>query len=159
MSNVENAVVEIRPFGDGGAELGMSRAEMLDQINFLRESLATAIGDSIEILFAWLVVMFFIAHRLSRAQFFTAVSFYLIGHIYLYGTMYRHVMLQSVWARYGGFISRADAGGGTTPIDSLLSFLMSGYTSTFVYWAIVATSIWWAVSCRRNQPKDIGSPL
>jgi hypothetical protein len=77
MANQVAAEVVIRPLGEGGAELGMTRAEMLEHLDVLITASQSSVDSSIQFLFAWLVAMFFIAHRLSKVQFLAAIGFYL----------------------------------------------------------------------------------
>ncbi len=152
--------VAIRPFGEGGEELGMTRAEMLDHINVLESASSAAVGSSVEFLFAWLVAMFFIAHRLSKLQFLVATGIYLILMSMHYFSMVSSATYTETWKRYAGFSTQADATGTEkTILDSGIEFAQGGHFASLVFWVVVAISIWWAVSCRENQPKEIGSPL
>ena len=104
MTNKTGAEVIIRTFGEGGAELGMTRAEMLEHIDVLIMGGVSAVDSSIQFLFAWLVAMFFIAHRLSRIQFFTATGFYLVMSFLKYAELACNYTAQDTWIRYAGFL-------------------------------------------------------
>ncbi len=152
--------VAIRPFGEGGEELGMTRAEMLDHINVLEGVFSSAVGSSVEFLFAWLVAMFFIAHRLSKLQFLVASGIYLLLMSMHFLSMVNTATYTEIWKRYAGFSTQAYATGTDAAIlDRSIDLAQGGYFVSLVFWVVVAISIWWAVSCRENQPKEIGSPL
>ena len=54
------AAVQLLPFGEGGAELGMTRAEMLDQLHQIENSIMSTLEFQTQIIFGWLVAMFFV---------------------------------------------------------------------------------------------------
>ena len=152
--------VAIRPFGEGGEELGMTRAEMLDHINVLEGTFSAAVGSSVEFLFAWLVAMFFIAHRLSKLQFLVASGIYLLLMSMHYFSMVSSATYTETWKRYAGFNTQLNTTGAEkTFLDSSIELIQGGQFASIVYWGVIVISIWWAFSCRENQPKDIGSPL
>ena len=152
--------VVIRPFGEGGAELGMTRAEMLDHINQLEAAFSSAAGSSVEFLFAWLVAMFFVAHRLTKLQFIVASGIYLLLMFTHYISMVSSTAYSETWKGYAGFNMQASAAGvDKTILDRSIELTLGGHFASLVYWVVVTISIWWAVSCRKNQPMDIGSPL
>ena len=160
MASEKIAEVVIRPLGEGGDKLGMTRAEILEHLNHLDGAFQAAVDGSVQFLFAWLVAMFFVAHRLSRVQFFVANGFYLVICVLQYVTMLSIFQSQDVWSRYGGFYTQShEVGTEPTLLDRFLEGLIGGYSISLVFWALIAASIWWAVSCRRNQPKEIGSPI
>ena len=152
--------VVVRPFGEGGAELGMTRAEMLEHIDFLSEAFQSSIDGSVQFLFAWLVAMFFVAHRLSIVQFLVANGFYLAISTLQYVTLFTLSRSAEVWSRYAGFYTQTnEVGVQPTILDRTIDAVIGGYSQSLVFWGVVAAGIWWAVSCRRNQPNQIGSPI
>lgn len=160
MSGEQVEEVVIRQFGEGGAELGMTRSEILEHLDQLAVLFQSNIGGSIEFLFAWLVAMFFIAHRLSKPQFLIANGFYLIICTLQYVSLLSISQAEDTWSRYGGFYTQVlDTIGDHSLLDRIMEAAASGYFLSLVYWAVVVVSIWWAASCRKNQPKDIGSPI
>ena len=160
MSNEKITEIVTRPLGEGGEELGMTRAEILEHINHLDGLFQAALDGSIQFLFAWLVAMFFVAHRLSIVQFIVANIFYIVICILQYVTMLSIFQSSEVWKRYGGFFVQSnEVGGEPTLLDGIREAVLGGYSQSLVFWAVIAASIWWAANCRRNQPKEIGSPL
>ena len=160
MKNQAAAELIIRPFGEGGADLGMTRAEMLEHIDVLVMAGVSAIDSSIQFLFAWLVAMFFIAHRLSRAQFLAAIGFYLVMSFLKYAELVSNYTAQDTWVRYAGFyLQEHEVGVEPALTDKVVEAALSYVALSLMFWAVVAASIWWAVSCRRNQPHEAGSPL
>ena len=154
------AEVTIRPLGEGGAELGMTRAEMLEHLDVITVAGQSAMDSSIQFLFAWLVAMFFIAHRLSKVQFVAAIGFYLVMSFLKYAELVSIFRAQDSWAAYAGLvIQEHEPGTEPTLFNQIVQAALSGHSLTLVFWAVVAASIWWAVSCRTNQPNVIGSPI
>jgi len=154
------AEVVIRPFGEGGAQLGMSRAEMLEHLDVLITAGQSAVDSSIQFLFAWLVAMFFIAHRLSKVQFFVAIGFYLGISFLKYAELASNFAAQDTWAGYAGFyVQEHDVGAESNLFDKMIEVALSDQSLSLTFWAVVAASIWWAISCRKNQPNEVGSPI
>ena len=133
---------------------------MLDHINQLEAAFSSAAGSSIEFLFAWLVAMFFVAHRLTRFQFVVVSGIYLLLMFTHYVSMVSSAAYSEVWKGYAGFNTQGNATGvDKTILDRSIELALGGHFASLVFWVMVAISIWWAVSCRKNQPMDIGSPL
>ena len=114
----------------------------------------------VQFLFAWLVAMFFVAHRLSKVQFLVANGFYLAISTLQYVTMVTLLQTQDVWSCYGGFYTQShEVGTQPTLLERIIDGIPGGYSLSLVFWVVVAAALWWAVSCRRNQPNEIGSPI
>lgn len=156
MSNVVDEIV-IVPFGKGGAELGMTRAEMLEQINYLDGSITTTLEFQTQIIFGWLVAMFFVAHRLSRSQLLTACVFFVAISMLNLGVLAAAVSKAEQW--YSFLYPTLESNDPLDALGMLLSIVGNGWAQVTVILSVYVACIWWAASCRRNQPKDIGSPL
>jgi hypothetical protein len=151
MAGEQVAEVTVRPLGEVGLELGMTRYELYEVSNQALTTFHTNIDSLIQILFAFLMAMFFIAHRLSRRQFgFALVTYSVLQFLYLRGA----------YNAVGEFERLNAAMGLPTPDFEIWAIKFSEFT--FVYTVMVAMymgSIWWSFGCRENQKKEIGSPL
>ena len=98
-----------------------------------------------------LIASFFIAHRLSRSQLILVMSLYSLlvaMNLYIFAS---HV------AEYEGFSAAADL-----PVDVIevgsYRFPLLG-PQIFLYFLMYLASLWWVMSCRKNQSKQLESPL
>ncbi len=140
------------------SEMGMTKAEMYAQLNHLESTILTALEFQTQIIFGWLVAMFFVAHRLSRPQISVACAFFLGISLMNLGVLV-------------SAISRAETLQGSMFPESNFNAMPSDMTGIFLYaissgWlqlafmlSVYSACIWWAISCRSNQAKVIGSPL
>ena len=150
--------MELKPFGPGGAELGMSRAEMLDRVDYLESAEMAGIEFQTEVMFAWLVAMFFIAHRLSRVQFLAGCLLFSLISLWNYMNIWDNMVAFMYWQELAGFTSNG------VEIVSIWDQISSAFLGGYWMKAAMALStfvacIWFAFSCRRNQANTIGSPL
>jgi hypothetical protein len=148
----ESVVGEVtRPLGSVGIELGLTRVELLELADRQIQMGFDYISWAMEITFAFIIATFFIAHRLSRSQFFFLLAAYtlFICHNFEGYLITRYEV--DFWLKAAGMIvSAPEFAGIAYPVETI-PFLL--YATFYV------GSIWWAISCRRNQPKEIGSPL
>ena len=151
--------VVIEPLGPGGAGLGMTRAEIWDQINHVESTINIAVEFQTQIIFGWLVAMFFVAHRLSGPQMFMAYVFFILINLMNLTNLVSGILRVKYWGE----------------LESTPNVTAASQTMDFTDWLILATSahwfqitlilsiyvacIWWAFSCRKNQPNEIGSPI
>ena len=151
------AAVQLLPFGEGGAELGMTRAEMLDQLHQIENSIMSTLEFQTQIIFGWLVAMFFVAHRLSHPQISVACTLFLGISLLNLGVIVSAISRINSWAGYlypdSGNPNSLDA------VGVLIAILSNGWLQLSFILSVYAACIWWAFSCRRNQPNEIGSPL
>ncbi|MEP5568110.1 MAG: hypothetical protein ABJN62_09780 [Halioglobus sp.] len=153
--------VVLRPFGEGGAELGMTRAEMMEHIHFISEGMNATSDTQLQIFFAWLVAMFFVAHRLSRAQFLvvSALFTYFTWDSWISMSHGWHAFI--AWQEYAGLHHQVlDMTGNLSGIvEKSMQFMRTVSSDAIFYWAVYASCMWFGFSCRKNQPKELGSPL
>jgi hypothetical protein len=149
-----------RSFGEGGAELGMTRGEMLEHIDSLLHGQQILIEYQTQLIFGWLAVSFFVAHRLSRAQFILACVFFSLF------TLNNYVNIADAWSSLDTWVSMAGFIPGNSGVEaeqSAMERLIDVTTGDIAYAMLglcaYVACIWFAVSCRRNQPNTIGSPL
>lgn len=129
-----------RPLGNVGIELDLTRAELLELADRQAQRWFDHISWAMEITFAFMIATFFIAHRLSRPQFFfllVAYTLFMMSNIQGYSVASYEIAPEL----YAGIMY---------PVEAIPLLL---------YVILYMGSIWWAISCRRNQPKEIGSPL
>jgi hypothetical protein len=162
-AEIVTAVVEIIPFGNGGAEIGMTRAEMYDRIDNLYTESVSYTTLILQITFAWLIAMFFVAHRLSRPQLFVVAVFFAWFYFESWDLSLGAHGEIGAWYQLlapGGIdmLPPVDVSWSHQVIKRLLWSADSEYRHTLPFW-IFGGCIWWAFSCRRNQPKELGSPL
>ena len=148
--------MDLKPFGPGGAELGMTRAEMLDRIDYLESAEMAGIEFQTEVMFAWLVAMFFIAHRLSRTQFLACCLLFSLICLWNYMNIWDNMIAFTAWQYLAGF----------HPVDpeslwdQMISVFLGGYwMKALMALGTYVACIWFSVSCRRNQANTIGSPF
>ena len=161
MSDSASAEVLVRPFGPGGAELGMSRAEMLDHIHYLGEVTSATYDTQLQIFFAWLVAMFFVAHRLSRAQFVVVSVLFTYFTWSSWTNLYGAADAFLAWQEYAGLYNTKSEPPGAPPnlIYQAMYFMRDLEMEHIDYWAVYIACMWFGVNCRSNQPNKLGSPL
>jgi hypothetical protein len=159
-ADIAATIVQIIPFGEGGAELGMTRAEMLEHTDNLEADWASYTTTVLQLTFAWLIGMFFVAHRLSRSQLFVAIAFF---GIFYFQTWSSYMSIVDAIDRWNAHMWPSDYVA-LNPDQNLLrqavEFLNIGsWAWDALPFMLFAGCIWWAFSCRRNQPKELGSPF
>lgn len=161
MTDVGSAEVLVRPFGPGGAELGMSRAEMMEHIHYLGEVVGTTYDTQLQIFFAWLVAMFFVAHRLSKPQFIVVSLLFTYFTWSSWTSLYAGQDAFIGWQEYAGLYHAKLEPVGAPPnlIYKAMYFMRDLDMDNIYYWAVYIACMWFGVSCRNNQPKEVGSPL
>jgi hypothetical protein len=128
----------------------MTKAEIMDQGNWALDNAVGQTDTFFQLLFGFLIAMFLIAHRLSRTQFTAALVLY-SSVVLLTGDQWldRVIFFEAIERFLGG-----------DPFHTFLNVKIPYFVPMLiVYCLMFAGSIWWAFSCRRNQPKEIGSPL
>ncbi|MEM7704487.1 MAG: hypothetical protein AAF358_02985 [Pseudomonadota bacterium] len=137
----------------GAPELGMTRGEMLEHIDFLWNYIHSQIEFTIQIVFAWLIAMFFTAKQLKMSQFIAAHVFYLMFLTRQYFGIADSQAALGVW--YDRIaLPNIDS---VKAEDPLLVFFnsFSGYFEQFLFVAVVAGTIWWSFSCRTERSRTI----
>ena len=140
------------------SEMGMTNAEIYAQLNQMEATILTALEFQTQIIFGWLVAMFFVAHRLSRPQISVACTFFLCISLMNLAVIVSAISRAETWQGYLFPNSNANA----MPSDMTGIFLYvisSGWLQLAFVLSLYAACIWWAISCRRNQSNVIGSPL
>ena len=159
MINEKIASVAVRAFGPGGAEMGMSRAEMYARIDNLEITIMTALQFEAQIIFGWLVAMFFAAHRLSRLQMLLACVFFLAVGLLNLAVIVSAITRAGYWMEMLYASSADDLEETASVLDVFLSVISNGPFQLALILSLYSACIWWAYSCRRNQKMEIGSPL
>lgn len=139
-------------------EIGMTKAEMYVQLNQLESTILTALEFQTQIIFGWLVAMFFVAHRLSRPQISVACIFFLGISLMNLAVIVSAISRAETWQDNLFPTSNVTA----MPSDMTGIFfyvISSGWLQLAFILSVYAACIWWAISCRRNQSNVIGSPL
>jgi len=162
-AEIVTAMVEIIPFGNGGAELGMTRAEMYDRLDNLYAEWIGYTTLTLQITFAWLIAMFFVAHRLSRPQLFVVAVFFSWFYFQSWQLQMSTLREIAAWSQLLApegieLLPARDYSWAHRSMRAFLYGTDSQYRDTIPF-LMFAGCIWWAFSCRRNQPKEIGSPL
>jgi len=140
-----------RPLGNVGIELDLTRVELLELADRQAQMGFDYISWAMEITFAFMIATFFIAHRLSRPQFFfllVAYTLFIFHNLEGYSVASHEIRF---WLEAAGMrVSAPEFAGIAYPVEAIPLLL---------YAIFYMGSIWWAISCRRNQAKEIGSPL
>ncbi|MEM9531745.1 MAG: hypothetical protein AAGA23_12565 [Pseudomonadota bacterium] len=147
MNNQTDGQPAVIPFGEGGAELGMTRGEIQEHIDWLWSYNQVQTEFVIEMVFAWFVAMTFIAKRLTTRQFIVAHVFYLLFLVRQYMAMEDATIALGTWIERNGL----------SPVNTdpgLVTYLYNNYLGIFMdqflFLAVVAGSVWWSVSCRKT---------
>lgn len=147
MSNDIEDQPEIIPFGEGGAELGMTRGEIQEHIDWLWSYQHMQTEFVIEMIFAWLVAMTFIAARLSTKQFVVAHIFYLTFLLQQFMAINDSLLALTTWQDRNGLAAvSADIGGFA---GFYMQYLL-GDLDVAIFFAAVVASVWWSISCRKT---------
>ena len=138
--------IAIRPLGDYALELGLTRYELLELSNHAGDRFGGTVDFLIQILFALLIASFFIAHKLSKSQ----LGFLLATYTVLF-------FLNWNWARaHAEEWAAFSAAAGLPPVGTIIigDVLISDLA---ILWVLLCAmyfgSIWWVLSCRKNQAK------
>jgi hypothetical protein len=163
-AEIATTVVQIIPFGEGGAEIGMTRAEIHEHMDYLRSNFDVITTTILQLVFAWLVGMFFVAHRLSRLQLFVATIFFAVFYFQAWSHYFIIIDEYELWHSFAWPADYAHYGFTPSPDRTWMIKAVHYLNFTGPLWdalplIMFAGSIWWASSCRRNQPKELGSPL
>ena len=151
MNDETNNEPAVLPLGEGGAELGMTRGEIQEHIDWLWGYNLAQTEFAIEMIFAWFVAMTFIARRLTTRQFIVVHFFYLAFLLRQYMAMEDAQIALVVWLeRIGLPPVNTDPGF----ITNFYRQYVSGYADQVLFIAAVAGSVWWSLSCRKA-----GNPL
>ena len=138
--------------------MGMTKAEIYVQLNQLESTILTALEFQTQIIFGWLVAMFFVAHRLSRPQISVACIFFLGISLMNLAVIVSAISRAETWQDYLFPTSNVVAMP-SDMTDIFLDVISSGWLQLAFMLSVYAACIWWAISCRRNQSNVIGSPL
>ena len=141
--------VELIPLG--APELGMTRGEMLQHIDFLWTYMQEQTDFTVQIVFAWLVAMFFIANKLPTYQFVAAHVFYLIFLLRQYFRIADTGTALDVWYDRIGLPGWSYADRGEPLMDFYVRYFAPVIDQS-IFFLVVAGTIWWSISCRRRQP-------
>ena len=132
-------------------ELNLSIFEYRELSNQAMDRMGVSMDFITQIIFAMLIASFFIAHRLSRSQLILVMSLYSLlvaMNLYIFAS---HV------AEFEGFSAAAGL-----PVDVIevgsYRFPLLG-PQIFLYFLMYLASLWWVMSCRKNQSKQLESPL
>ncbi|MEM1403852.1 MAG: hypothetical protein AAGG55_11020 [Pseudomonadota bacterium] len=138
----------------GAPELGMTRGEMLEHIDFLWNYIHSQTEFTIQIVFAWLIAMFFTAKQLAKSQFIAAHVFYLLFLLRQYFAIADSQAALAAWYDRIALPSISDV----KASDPLLVFYnnyLGPFFDQFLFLGVVAGTIWWAFSCRRERESTI----
>jgi hypothetical protein len=138
---------ELMPLG--APELGMSRGEMLEHIDFLWNYIHSQIEFTIQIIFAWLVAMFFTAQKLKRHQFVAAHVFYLLFLMRQYFIIGDSGYALDAWYERIALPS-LDAARSADPLLDIYQTYLASFFDQALFVAVVAGTIWWSISCRQE---------
>ena len=149
IGEVVATVVKVRPFGPGGAEMDMTRAEMLEHIGQLTNQIAASTEILITLLFGWLISTYLVAHKLSRVQFSISAVLYSIWCWLTWSNIQINKDVREVWGRYAGMKPLTDED--ASAFSELLIFLTSYVDPFFVLAALMYfASMYFAFISRRT---------
>ena len=145
--------VEIIPFGPGGAELGMTRFEMLQMMEVSNTHYGTAMEMFLTILFGYIVAMYLAAPKLSRIQYAIANTVFLVpmaNHVLF---MYRTVVVSGQWAYWDG-----DYGDEMfTRMDEMFPVWLA-MVNYYLQWVLLIglplLAVWFGWRIRKNPPRE-----
>lgn len=125
--------IDIRPLG--APELGMTRAEMLDQATANFELFSSTSEMFFALLFAYVVAMFIAGNQLTRVQYTLANAMYLLVTFGALSSAFSAATIANLWLDRAGMTSAAE----WLPV-----------TSTAVRATLVAISIWFGNRVRHS---------
>ena len=142
----------VRPLGEYGLELGMTRFELLELSNQASERIGGTLDWLTQLIFALLIASFFVANKLSRKQ---------LGFLL---AVYSAIFFFQLWIAAGAYIEyyKFSEAAGLTPIDliNIGGVKVDDMAIVLGLWLVMYMgSIWWVFSCRKSQQKELGSPL
>ena len=94
--------VEIIPFGPGGAELGLTRFEILQMMETYNAYFGDAMEIFLTVLFGYIIAMYLAGPKLSRIQYAIANTVFIVvmaNHVLF---MYRAVVTSNQWDAWDG---------------------------------------------------------
>ena len=145
--------VEIIPFGPGGAELGMTRYEMLQMAETYNAYYGTALEIFLTILFGYIIAMYLAAPKLSRIQYAIANTMFLVvmaNHVLF---MWSAVVQSSQWDIFDGTYG--------PEVSSFFYEMWPGwlnsvnfYTQFFILIGLPLLAVWFGWRIRKNPPRE-----
>lgn len=145
--------VEIITFGPGGAELGMTRFEMLQMMETYNAYFTTAAEIHLTILFGYIVAMYLAGPKLSRIQYAIANTMFLIVMAFYILTMHWTQAVSAQWAAWDGPYGKE--------MLSVFNDLMPrwlGLVQFYLQWALIIgtplLAVWFSWRIRKNPPRD-----
>ena len=145
--------VEIIPFGPGGAELGMTRYEMLQMMEASNTHFGTAMEMFLTILFGYIVAMYLAGPKLSRVQYAIANTVFLVpmaNHVlFMYGTVVRSAQWDIFDGTYGPEVSSYYYEMFPLWLNSVIFYLQF-----FLLVGLPLLAVWFGWRIRKNPPQD-----
>ena len=143
-------MTEMIPFGEGGAELNMTRAEMIEHARAREEEQQAIIDSQTQLVFAWLLAMYFVGRRLNRFQF--AVISFFFTLLTFNKWLNLHFLIDSAqrWWTYAG-ASAMDFAAHGEGMEAGLTTALSGWLIGGLAFLLWACCMWWGISCYRGS--------
>jgi len=145
--------VEIIPFGPGGAELGMTRYEILQMAETYTAYFTGAVEIQLTILFGYIVAMYLAGPKLSRVQYAIANTVFLVVMASFALTMYWTLAVATQWFAFDGKYPDEMA--------SAFNEMMPLWLSTvqfYLQWGLIIgtplLAVWFGWRIRKNPPRD-----
>ena len=145
--------VEIIPFGPGGAELGMTRYEILQMAETYTAYFASAVELFLTILFGYIVAMYLAGPKLSRVQYAIANTVFLVVMASYALTMWWTLAVATQWFAFDGKYPDEMA--------SVFNEMMPLWLSTvrfYLQWGLIIgtplLAVWFGWRIRKNPPQD-----
>ena len=145
--------VEIIPFGPGGAELGMTRFEILQMAETYKAYYGTALEIFLTILFGYIIAMYLAAPKLSRVQYAIANTVFLVVMANDVLFMWSAVVQNAQWDIFDGTYG--------PEVSSLYYEMWPGwlnsvnfYLQFFILVGLPLLAVWFGWRIRKNPPQD-----
>jgi hypothetical protein len=134
--------IEVIQFGPGGAELGMTRMNMIEIARSYSDSFWGSLETYIVVIFAYVVAMFIAGIRLRRMEYITLTTTYSLFAVFVCLATVNYASLSLKWLSYSGL----KGVGSGYPIATTMGVILL---------SILVISIWFGWSIR--NPKVSGS--
>ena len=145
--------VEIIPFGPGGAELGMTRYEILQMMETYNAYFTTAADVHLTILFGYIVAMYLAGPKLTRVQYVIANTIFLVVMAFYILTMYWTATMSAQWGAWDG-----PYGDEMISVYDEMFPRWLGLVRWYLQWALIIgtpiLAIWFGWRIRKNPPRD-----
>ena len=145
--------VEIIPFGPGGAELGMTRYEILQ----MAETYNAYFGDAMEIfltiLFGYIIAMYLAAPKLSRIQYAIANTVFLVVMANQILFTYRTMVTSNQWDIFDGTYG-PEVSSFLYEVFPVWLAMVNTLLQFFLLITLPMLAVWFGWRIRKNPPRD-----